>query len=112
MIARVWHGWTVPENADRYETLLKTEIFPGILAKHVAGFRHIELFRRDLPGDGDGPGEVEFVTVMWFDDLMAVQAFAGADYETAYVPAAARQVLARFDAKSAHYDIRTQVDAA
>ncbi|MCB9959623.1 MAG: antibiotic biosynthesis monooxygenase [Rhodospirillaceae bacterium] len=116
MIARVWHGWTAPDNADRYETLLKTEIFPGILAKRVAGFRHIELFRRDLPAGDDGagarPGEVEFVTVMWFDTLDAVRAFAGEDYETAYVPAAARQVLARFDARSAHYDIRAQEDAA
>jgi len=32
MIARIWHGWTVPENADAYEALLKTEIFPGISA--------------------------------------------------------------------------------
>jgi hypothetical protein len=33
MIARLWHGWTTPENADVYENLLKTEIFPGIAAK-------------------------------------------------------------------------------
>ncbi|MCA8908932.1 MAG: hypothetical protein KDA49_14990 [Rhodospirillaceae bacterium] len=112
MIARVWHGWTTPDNADRYETLLKTEIFPGILAKNVAGFRHIELFRRDRPAEGGGEDEVEFVTVMWFDSLEAVEAFAGADYETAYVPAAARQVLKRFDARSAHYDIRERIDAA
>jgi hypothetical protein len=24
MISRIWHGWTTPENADRYESLLKT----------------------------------------------------------------------------------------
>jgi hypothetical protein len=38
MIARIWHGWTSSQNADAYETLLKTEIFPGILARNVAGF--------------------------------------------------------------------------
>ena len=38
MIARVWHGWTTPENADTYEALLKSEIFPGIFAKNVPGF--------------------------------------------------------------------------
>ena len=48
MIARVWHGWTTPENADIYENLLKTAIFPGIFAKNVAGFDRLELFRRDL----------------------------------------------------------------
>jgi hypothetical protein len=30
MISRIWHGWTVPANADAYEALLKSEIFVGI----------------------------------------------------------------------------------
>jgi len=47
MIARVWHGWTTPENADRYESLLRDQIFPGIEAKGVAGYRGIQLLRRD-----------------------------------------------------------------
>ncbi len=101
MIARVWHGWTTPENADSYETLLREEIFPGIAAKGVTGYLGIELHRRGLP-DGD----VEFVTTMWFDSLEDVRAFAGEDYEAAYVPDAARAVLDRFDAKSAHYEVR------
>ncbi|WP_437665417.1 antibiotic biosynthesis monooxygenase family protein [Sorangium sp. So ce1182] len=100
MIRRIWHGWTSPENADTYEALLKNEIFPAILAKRVRGFRRIELLRRPL---GD---EVEFVTIMWFDSLEAVKAFAGEDHETAYVPAKARAVLARFDARSQHYELR------
>ncbi len=100
MISRIWHGWTEPADADAYEALLRTEIFPGILAKAVAGFRRIELFRRPA---GD---EVEFVTVMWFDSLGAVREFAGDDYETAYVPAKARAVLKRFDARSLHYEVR------
>ncbi|WP_437819529.1 antibiotic biosynthesis monooxygenase family protein [Sorangium sp. So ce1078] len=100
MIARIWHGFTTPENADTYEALLKTEIFPGILAKQVRGFRRIELLRRPLGA------EVEFVTIMWFDSIEAVKAFAGEDHETAYVPAKARQVLARFDARSQHYELR------
>ena len=100
MIVRIWHGWTKPENADVYENLLKTEIFPGIAAKRVEGYRGIQLLRRPL---GD---EVEFATIMWFDSLEAVKAFAGADYETAYVPEKARRVLARFDARSQHYELR------
>jgi antibiotic biosynthesis monooxygenase (ABM) superfamily enzyme len=106
MIGRVWHGWTTPENADAYEALLKTEIFPGILAKKIAGFERIELFRRDAGR------EVEFMTVMWFDSLDSVRAFAGEDYETAYVPASARAVLARFDARSQHYEVRARREAA
>lgn len=99
MIARLWHGWTTPENADAYETLLKTQIFPGILARRIAGFSKIELLRRTT---GD---EVEFITIMWFSSLDAIKAFAGADYETAVVPPAARAVLSRFDVKSQHYEV-------
>jgi len=102
MIARVWHGWTSPENADTYEHLLRSEIFPGILAKNVSGFERIELFRRP------DQAEVEFMTVMWFVSLEGVRSFAGEDYETAYVPEKARAVLARFDARSRHYEVREQ----
>ena len=65
MIARVWHGWTAPGNAEAYETLLKTEIFPGIFAKNVPGFEGLELYRRDLGQ------EVEFVTTMRFASLVS-----------------------------------------
>jgi len=30
MISRIWHGYTTPENADTYETLLKGEVIVGI----------------------------------------------------------------------------------
>jgi hypothetical protein len=48
---------------------------------------------------------VEFVTIMWFDSLDAVRAFAGEDYDAAVVPPKARQLLSRFDARSAHYEV-------
>jgi hypothetical protein len=28
MIARIWHGYTKPENADAYEAMLKPEVLP------------------------------------------------------------------------------------
>ncbi len=98
-VKRIWHGWTVPENADAYEDLLRTFVFPSIEAKKVAGYRSIELFRRR---DGD---EVEFITVMTFDDIDAVKAFVGEDYETVYVPERARAILKRFDLRSQHYEL-------
>jgi antibiotic biosynthesis monooxygenase (ABM) superfamily enzyme len=100
MIGRVWHGWTTPENADDYEQLLRSEIFPGIAAKGVKGYRGIELFRRD------SGQEVEFMTLMWFDTLESVKQFAGESYERAYVPPQARELLLRFDEVSQHYEIR------
>ena len=103
MIARIWHGWTTPENADVYENLLKTEIFPGIAFKNVPGYRGIQLYRRALND------EVEFMTVMRFDSRDAVRQFAGEEYEKAYVPPKAREVLSRFDERSLHYEIREQI---
>ena len=99
MIARLWHGWTTPANADTYERLLREEIFGGIRGRQIAGFQAIELFRRPVGS------EVEFVTLMRFDSLEAVRAFAGADYEAAVVPEAARRLLTRFDTRSAHYEV-------
>ncbi len=102
MIKRIWHGWTSLANADTYESLLKEEIFIGIRSRQIAGFRGIELLRRSLPA------EVEFVTIMTFDSLDAVRVFAGEDYEAAVVPPSARAVLAHFDARSQHYEIRAE----
>ncbi len=100
MIVRIWHGWTTSENADAYEHLLMNEIFAGIYQRQIDGFRNIQLLRRT-----DGT-EVEFVTIMHFDSVDAVQAFAGDDYAHAVVPESARKLLLRFDATSQHYELR------
>ena len=102
MIVRIWHGWTTPGNADRYEALLKEEIFVGIQNRHILGFKSIQLLRR-VVGE-----EVEFVTIMLFDSLDAVREFAGENYEVAVVPEKARAVLSRFDERSQHYEIRAE----
>ncbi len=100
MISRVWRGWTTPENAARYEELLRTDILPGIAAKGIPGYRGAHLFRQEHTD------EVEFVTVLWFESLAGVRDFMGADYQTAYVPQAAQEILKRFDTHSQHYDVR------
>lgn len=100
MICRIWHGWTTPANADGYEQLLKSEVFDWIAGRRIPGYRGIELLRRP------GPESVEFVTMMWFDTLEAIQAFAGPDYEAAVVLPAARALLLRYDERSAHYEVR------
>jgi hypothetical protein len=46
---------------------------------------------------------------MFFDSWEAVKEFAGEDYETAYVPPRAREVLSRFDDRSRHYEIRERL---
>jgi len=99
MICRLWRGWTSRENAASYEELLRGTIIPGIEARTIPGFRHIDMMRRPL---GE---EVEFATIMWFDDLAAIEAFVGEDAQVAHVPASARAVLARFDERAIHYEV-------
>ena len=102
MISRIWHGCTTPGNADKYEALLKEEIFVGIQDRQIRGFKGIQLLRREIGQ------EVEFITIMLFDSLDAVREFAGEDYEIAVVPEKARAVLSHFDERSQHYEIRAE----
>ena len=99
MICRIWRGWTTPEKASAYEAVVRGQVIPAIEARAVPGFHHIDLLRREA---GD---ETEFTTIMWFDDLASVRAFAGEDYEIAHVPAAAQVILARWDARVPHYTV-------
>jgi heme-degrading monooxygenase HmoA len=99
MIARIWHGYTSFENADKYEHLLQEEIFEGIKGREMKGFKSIQLFRRNLAD------KTEFITLMMFDSLESVKVFAGENYETAVVPEKARKLLSSFDATSQHYEV-------
>ncbi|HCY84157.1 MAG TPA: antibiotic biosynthesis monooxygenase [Desulfobacteraceae bacterium] len=98
-VKRVWHGWTTLENADTYQQLLHNEVFPGIEAKKIPGYRKIELLRLDHED------EVEFITIMTFDSLRNVIDFQGEDYTRCYVPDAAQKVLKRWDQRSSHYEV-------
>jgi heme-degrading monooxygenase HmoA len=97
MIARIWHGYTRPEHADAYESMLKPELLPGI--SKVKGYRGSYLLRRDAGA------EIEFVTIMLWDSVDAIRAVAGPDYETAVIPEERRKYLSRYDPKSQHYEI-------
>lgn len=100
MIQRIWHGWTDPENADRYERLLLEEILPGIADMEIEGYRGVQVLRRTADD------EVEFVTILSFESLDAVRRFAGDDHEAAYVPPEARALLTRFDERVRHFEMR------
>ena len=69
MIARIWHGWTTSQNADKYETLLKKEILVGMQNRHIRGFKDIQLLRREVNN------EVEFMTTLTFEAFDAVLDF-------------------------------------
>jgi heme-degrading monooxygenase HmoA len=97
MIARIWHGYTKPENADAYEGILKPEVLPGI--SRVKGYRGSYFLRREHGS------EVEFITILLWESLEALRDFAGPNYETAVVPPERRRVLSRFDESASHYEV-------
>jgi heme-degrading monooxygenase HmoA len=96
VITRVWRGWAPVDRAQEYERHYRSEVLPVL--RGVAGFEGARLLQRTT---GD---ETEFVSLTFFDDLDAVRAFAGPDYETAVVADEAREVLVRFDDHAGHYE--------
>jgi heme-degrading monooxygenase HmoA len=94
-IGRVWHGWTRPEEAARYETLVSDEVLPSM--EKLDGFLGAQMMRRDEPD------EVEFLVITEWESLDAIKGFAGEDYEKTTIPYDAEQLLARFDEGPLHY---------
>lgn len=75
MIARIWRGWTRPEDTDAYaEYIRKTGIAEY---RSTPGNRGAYLISR-LDGD-----RTEFLTVSFWDDRAAIVAFAGEDIASA-----------------------------
>ena len=99
MIARIWHGWTSPGNANVYEKIFKEETAINIGNKNIPGYKGIELLKRSTNN------EVEFITIMYFETMDAIKQFAGEDYSKAVVPEKAQKVLLRYDQTSQHYEI-------
>lgn len=98
MIARIWHGWTKRADAKAYEEMLRDEIFPSIAARHIDGYRGAELLIRE---DGD---DVEFVTLLRFDSLDAVEKFAGADTSKPVISPKAEPLITRMES-ARHYRV-------
>jgi hypothetical protein len=99
MIARIWHGYTTPENADAYEAKLKPELLPGI--GKIPGYRGAYLLRRKLES------EIEFITIMIWESLEAIKAVAGPNYTASIVPEDRLKYLKRHDSHAVHYEIQS-----
>jgi antibiotic biosynthesis monooxygenase (ABM) superfamily enzyme len=75
MIARVWRGSTRAEDADAYAAYLEETGMQG--ARALPGSRGTLVLRR-VNGD-----QAEFETILLFDSLENIRAFAGDDLEMA-----------------------------
>ena len=60
MICRIWRGWTTPADADAYERLLRSEIFPTGVVRLVYApselptAQEYEDVTDKVPGAGEG----------------------------------------------------------
>jgi heme-degrading monooxygenase HmoA len=100
VICRMWRGWTKTENADAYDNYLQRELFPQVERElSPRGFRGFQLLRQARGN------EVEFVTMLWFDSLAAVQSFAGEKYEVPVISQKAHSLLSRFAERAEHYEL-------
>jgi heme-degrading monooxygenase HmoA len=97
MIARHWRGWTTPENAEAYESLLTARVLPGL--REVAGYLGGYVLRHNAGG------EVEFVVINFFESLDAVKQFAGEDYTVPVFEPEARLLLSRIETVAMHYEV-------
>jgi hypothetical protein len=100
MICRMWHGWTTLDNASAYDSYLQKELFPKIkrelTSKGYLGFHLLRLSKG---------AEVEFVTMLWFNCLSSVQAFAGENYSTPVISDKANSLLSRYADRVEHYEL-------
>jgi heme-degrading monooxygenase HmoA len=97
MIARVWHGQTLSENAEAYCAFLIGHVFAGL--RNIPG--HLGAFVLQRPGDG----RTEFqVTTLW-RSMEAVREFAGPNSDTAVIEPHARKLLIEFNHFVRHYEV-------
>lgn len=102
-IIRTWKGWTTKQNAPIYENMLINEVFPTVKKNGVTGLEKVSISIKHNEED------VEFFLVLQFDSLESVKAFAGENYETAYIPENAKQVLSRYNKTADHYELRKEL---
>lgn len=101
-IVRIWRGWTTTDNAIKLERALREEAIPGIEANKPKGLNGIELLTMNTGS------EVRFTTIMYFDSIESVKAFAGEDYTKAHIDPSVAPLLLRYDQIVEHHLLKEQ----
>jgi len=97
MIARHWTGLAQKERANEYIAHLQNDTFKQIAA--IDGFISAGILKREL---AEG---TEFLIITEWQTLAAIKQFAGADHDTAVVPALVREIMISYDDKVRHYEV-------
>jgi antibiotic biosynthesis monooxygenase (ABM) superfamily enzyme len=101
MIARVWRGVTRAEDADAYAAYVEKTGLES--ARALAGNRGTLILRRV---DRD---RAEFETILLFDSLDDIHAFAGDDIETAVFYPEDDEYLVDRDLVVRHFDVDVHI---
>ena len=97
MIARLWSARTTPALSDAYLHHFEQAVQPQ-LQRHD-GFLGATVCTRPVPG------AVEILVKTYWKSFAAIDAFAGADRESAVVAAEAAALLTDFDKRVRHYEV-------
>jgi antibiotic biosynthesis monooxygenase (ABM) superfamily enzyme len=101
MIARIWRGATLAENGDAYAAYLEETGMRG--ARALPGSRGTLVLRRARAG------YTEFETILLFESLDDVKAFAGDDLDAAvFFPEDDRYLVER-ELAVRHYEVDVQI---
>ena len=97
MISRQCRGLAQPDQAQNYLKHLRTETFPTV--RKLPGFVSTSVLSRRLENG------IEFLIVTQWESLDAIARFAGADLETAVVPAKAAAMMIEYDRRVRHFEV-------
>jgi antibiotic biosynthesis monooxygenase (ABM) superfamily enzyme len=97
MIARVWRGATLGEDADAYAAYVEASGMKA--ARALPGSRGTIVLRRLRAG------YAEFETILLFDSLENVRAFAGDDLDLAVFFEQDDKYLVERDMEVRHYEV-------
>ena len=120
MIARLWSARTTPALSSSYLNHFEQAVHPQL--RELQGFLGATVFTRPLPehdpvipslpaqaGEtrnlSSAPNAIEILVTTYWDSFPAIDAFAGADRDSAVVAAAAAALLTGFDRRVRHYEL-------
>ena len=97
MVARIWHGKTLAATANDYRDFLRLRAFSDY--QSISGNLGAHILQRT---EGD---EAHFITFTFWENIDAIKAFAGDDFEKAKYYPEDKIFLLEFEPKVAHYDM-------
>ena len=97
MIVRMWHGRVPTGKAADYRRFLNQRAIPDY--RSVPGNLSVHILERQ-------EGEItHFITLTFWEDLSAIEAFAGADIEAAKYYPEDKDYLLEFEPEVVHYKV-------